>query len=125
MQKDNPGSFFSFISKTLFLGLLLEAAVYLIGALVILPILLIRAIGSYVWIRIEDRDTWDLEQARYRIWDEIRELEKEHRHPTKSGSTMHLYNRILELKGEADELTRQIQCIRENKEKDKGEAKGE
>ena len=111
MQRRNPSGFFSFISKAIFLFLLGEALVYLIGVVVILPVMVIGFIVCYIWMRIETRYTWKLEQERYKIWREIGELETELRSPNRKQDIFKLCRRIDELKAEADGLTTEIQRI--------------
>lgn len=123
MQRHNPSGFFSFISKAIFLFLLGEALVYLIGVVVILPVMVIGFLVCYIWMRIETRHTWKLEQERYKIWREIGELETELRSPSRKQDIFKLCRRIDELKAEADGLTAEIQRIQAEvaEKKSKGE----
>ena len=123
MQRHNPSGFFSFISKAIFLFLLGEALVYLIGVVVILPVMVIGFLVCYTWMRIETRHTWKLEQERDKIWREIGELETELRSPNRKQDIFELCRRIDELKAEADGLTTEIQRIQAEvaEKKSKGE----
>lgn len=119
MQKNNPSNFFGFFSKILFLVLLGTSVVYMIGAFVIFPLMIIGFVSIYVWMRIESRKTWKLEQERDKVWREIGILEKELRSPTRSGDIFQLCNQIDTLKQQAEKLTTEIQHIRLKENVDK------